>query len=58
MILMTLGLAAGFGVAEVDGDAVAALFGVGLPLLLAGAVIVKARLPGRSRNGEIEASTA
>lgn len=58
LVLMTVGLAVGFGAAEVDEDAIAMLFGVGLPLLVAGAAFIKVRLPRRSRDGEVEASAA
>lgn len=50
LIFMTVGFALGSAAAEVDEDAIAALFLVGAPLLVLGSVVIKARLPRRFRS--------
>lgn len=59
LVAMTVSLALGMAAGEVDEDAVAMLFAVGAPLLVAGSAIIKIRLPRRFRGtaGELEAST-
>lgn len=57
LLFMTIGLALGFGAAEVDEEAIGMLFAVGVPLLALGSLIIKARLPRRFRSstGELGA---
>lgn len=50
MVFMTLGLAFGSLIAEVDEDAVAILLGLAVPLLVLGSTIIKVRLPRRFRS--------
>lgn len=60
LLFMTVGLAIGFAAAEVDEEAIAMLFAVGMPLLALGSLIIKAQLPRRFRStsGELDAPPA
>ena len=50
-VVMTLALGLGFAAGEVDEDAIAALFLLAAPLLVAGTLLIKVRLPRRFRSG-------
>lgn len=59
MVVLTLGLVFGFAAGQVDEDVIAALFGLAIPLAIAGTLYIKVRLPKRWRaRGEIEAPAA
>lgn len=60
LVFMTVGLALGFAVGEVDEDAIAATFAVAVPLLVLGTAVIKLRLPKRagSRGEEFRAGVA
>lgn len=53
LAVMTIGLAFGFGAAEVDEDLIAILFAFAVPLLVLGSLIIKVRLPRRSGSSEL-----
>ena len=59
VVLMTGALGLGFALGEVDEDAIGALFGVAIPVLLSGSLLIKVRRPRRSASSgdALEAAT-
>ena len=51
MVVMTSALGLGFAAGEVDDEVIGTLFAVAAPLLVAGTLLIKVRLPRRFRSG-------